>query len=368
MHTVGDVIRIIESSYPLCYQEPYDNSGLQVGQMGEKVTGIMLSVETTEAVLEECVDKGCNFLLSHHPILFKPLKRVTMCTYQERCLAFAIKHNIAIYALHTSADNILQGINFFVANKVGMQIDGRRPLCPAKGGAYKLQVYVPKTHQKIVREALHQEGIGVSGKYSSCSFSSEGVGRFIPRKGASPFIGKEIGVMEQVSEVCVSMLVEQHLLSAALGTIKRVHPYEEPAYEIIPLLGQSVQVGSGLLGFLPAPVPANSFLNQLKETFNTSVVAHSEITQKMISSVAICGGSGGPFLEQAIAAGADAYVTGEAKYNDFLDAQGRINLVVLGHHTSEQVAIDLFEQLLHQITQEVSLYKSQRDINPVRFL
>lgn len=364
---IGEVITLFEQSFPLCYQEAYDNSGLQVGSLECELTGVMLSVETTEEVLEECLTRGCNLLISHHPLLFKPLYRITENTYQERCVAYALKHGITVYAAHTNADNMQRGINRFLADKLDLPQWGRAPLIPMSDTLYKLQVFVPISHQDILRQAIHSTGAGTLGNYTECSFSYKGEGRFTPNEQAQPYTGVK-GEQELVEEVCVSMLLERHQLKSVVRAIKKVHPYEEPAFDIVEVQSSSNHIGGGMLVSLPEEVCTDVLLKKIKECFKLPHLAYSNLATSKVKTIALCGGSGGSMLKATIAAGADFFLTGEAKYNDFLDAQGKITLVTMGHHESEQIAVDLFEEFLCEKFPQIIRFRSQKDLNPVKYL
>jgi len=369
MITIADVIHTLEAHYPLCYQEGFDNSGLQVGDVSRPLRGMMLSVETTEAVLAECVERGCNLLISHHPILFHSIKRISTTTYQERCIAFALKHDIAIYACHTSADNeSTQGVNSYLANLIGLRSEGLRPMTQQEGKFFKLQTYIPQSHATLLREAFEKAGIGSLGGYTGCSFSCLGVGRFRPGDETHPPLGTH-GILEEVSEEMVSILVPQHLLPQAIHTLFAFHPYEVPAYEVIPISMGHPTSGLGLVGDLPEELTTKELLERLSQIPSVERIAYSTPPSHVISRVALCGGSGGgrELIGQAIRSGADVYITGEAKYNDYLDVQGHIWLVTLGHYESELCVRTMLYDVLSDKYRNFAIYISDADTNPIHY-
>lgn len=369
MVTIGDVISTIEECFPLSYQESYDNSGLQVGDVTQPLRGIMLSVETTEAVLEECVMRGCNLLVSHHPILFRGLKRLSTATYQERCVAFALRNNIAIYACHTSADNeTTQGVNHYLANLIGLEASGRRPMMPQRGRFYKLQTYIPHSHADALRTAYEETGIGSLGGYTGCSYSCSGVGRFRPGAETHPTIGTH-GALEAVEEEMVSVLVPEERLSQALATLRAAHPYEVPAYEVIPIVMDHPTSGLGVVGTLPSEMAPQAFLEHLAQIPGVERIAYSNQPTQPIRRVALCGGSGGghEFIREAIRSGADVYITGEAKYNDYLDVQGRLWLITFGHFESELCARTMLYDALSDKYRNFVIHTSDADTNPIHY-
>lgn len=367
---VADIIREIETLFPLSFQESYDNCGLQIGSYSTEVSGVMVAVETTKQVLQECLESGCNMLITHHPLLFKGLKRISDTSYIERCVTFAIQHQIVIYALHTAIDNSLLGNNLYMADKVGMRKEDRQPLIPLASSFYKLQVFVPCTHEAIVREALTQAGAGAMGNYDSCTFSHQGVGRFRPLDGANPFIG-QVGKRDEeaVEEICISTIVERHCLGQVKRALHTHHPYETPAYDIIELRNESLTRGAGIVGDLESPVSESHFLQQIKDRFGLASLSYSHPIGRTVQKVAICGGSGGSMLSQAIRQGADALITGEVKYNDYLDAFGaKILLVCIGHFESESCFKERMIDFLSSKFPNFVIRMSYQDISPVNYL
>ena len=232
MPTQLDIIAALEEVCPLSLQETWDNSGWQVGNPNLECTGAILAVEATEATVQEALETGCNLLITHHPLLFHPLKHIGSRTYQERTVALAIKHDIAIYSAHTNADNAAKGINYYLAER--LQLQNTRALVAQPCNLYKLSVMVPTASAPEVERALCAAGAGRLGCYDSCSFSVEGRGHFRPLEGANPTIGS-LGELEEVIETQISLLIEPHLVHKVIQAIYASHPYEEPAYELISL-------------------------------------------------------------------------------------------------------------------------------------
>lgn len=369
MTTIAEVIRTVEALYPLSYQESYDNSGLQVGDVTQPLRGIMLAVETTEAVLEECLQRGCNLLISHHPILFRGLKQITPGTYQERCVTFALKNNIAIYACHTSADNeTMQGVNHYLANLIGLKSEGRRPMIPMRGRYYKLQTYIPHSHAELLRRAFEEAGIGSLGGYTGCSYSCMGVGRFRPGEKSHPMIGTH-GELEAVEEEMISVLVSQEQLSRALTTLLATHPYEVPAYEVIPIAMDHPTGGAGIVGELPSEMTPQELLEHLAQLPTVERIAYSTPPAGTVQRIALCGGSGGghEFISEALRSGVEVYITGEAKYNDYLDVQGRLWLITLGHFESEHCTRTMLHDALSDKYRNFVIHMSDADTNPIHY-
>lgn len=360
----AEIISVLEQQAPLAYQEPWDNSGWQVGDPNANCTGVLVAVEATEATLIEAQERGCNLLITHHPLLFKPLNRVGVKRYQERVVCQAIKQDIAIYAAHTNLDNAPLGINYALAQRLELQ--DCTPLVPQQGGLYLLSVMVPKANARSVKNALWEAGAGQQGNYEHCAYSIEGMGEFTPIGGAKPTLG-HINIHQETEEVSLSFLVESRLKASVEKALKLSHPYEEPAYQFIPLANQHRYVGTGIIGNLPLPLSWETLLNRVKAWPGVEQIAYSQPLEKPIYRVAICGGSGSSFLSQAIAQGADIYITGEAKYNDFLDAQGLLQLITIGHHESETVARERIKGIISQIFSTFDVQESIKDINPVKY-
>lgn len=368
--TISEVIRSLEETFPLAYQESYDNCGLQIGDPETPLSGIMVAVEATEEILQECIGKGCNLLITHHPLLFRGVKRISTTSYIERCVLFAIRNGVVIYALHTAIDNSLDGNNHYWADLMGLKPSPRRPIENVSHALYKLQVFVPLTHQDVVRKALAESGAGSMECYDSCSFSVRGEGRFRPLEGSHPFIGKADSRQEEsVEEVCITSWVERHRMGRVEQAMLAAHPYEVPAYDWIPLANRHPSIGSGIWGELPRSMEEMEFLNHLKSSLDLPMLSYSRLLGKPIQKVAICGGSGSGILSSAIAQGADVFVTGEAKYNDYLDAfGGNILLVVVGHFESESCFKACIIDYLSSKFSNFVVCESDRDKNPVNYL
>jgi len=365
MPTVADVILKIEAFAPPAYQENYDNAGLIVGHPAQEVTGILLCLDSTEAVLEEAIEKGCNLVIAHHPIVFSGLKKITGRNYVERTIIKAIKNDLAIYAAHTNLDNVRLGVNEIIAQRLGLV--NCRVLEPKKQILKQLHFYVPEVHAEQVRQALYDAGAGQIGEYAECSFSQEGTGTFKPGDKAHPTTG-ERGKRHEGKEIRVEMIFPTYLEQAILTAMKAAHPYEEVAYGIITLDNQHQLVGSGLVGDLPQEKDAMEFLVSLKKTMQTDCIRYTALKDTPVRKIAICGGAGSFLLPQAIAAGADVFITGDFKYHQFFDADGRIIIADIGHYESEQFTIHLFYALLQEKFNNFALHFANSVTNPIKYL
>jgi len=358
------IIQILEKVASPKYQENYDNCGLITGSKEDECTGILCTLDATEEVLEEAKAKGCNLVVTHHPIIFSGLKKINSTDYVGKAVIFSIKNDIAIYAIHTNLDNVLSGVNGKIADKIGLI--NRRILLPKPGQLMKLFTFVPVDYAEKLKNALFEAGGGHIGNYSEASFSSEGTGSYRAGEGANPFLGK-IGIRHQEKEIKIEVLFPAYLQQALVKAMIAVHPYEEPAYDLVPLANSFEQVGTGLIGELPEPVEGEIFLSQLKKAFGLKVIRHTPLLGTKVSTIAVCGGSGSFLTGCAITAGADFYITADVKYHEFFDADGKIVIADIGHWESEQFTPELLVGILQANFPTFAVLKSEVITNPVEY-
>jgi dinuclear metal center YbgI/SA1388 family protein len=360
-----DVTAYLESLAPMGYQESYDNSGLLTGDPMESVKGILVTVDCTEAVVAEAAALHCNLIVAHHPIIFKGLKKLTGQTYVERTVITAVRNNIAIYAAHTNFDNIYLGVNKKIAEKIGLM--NTRVLIPRKGTLLKLVTFVPKENLTSLLDALYKAGAGQIGKYKNCSFQTTGTGTFEPTEGATPFIGKT-GHPESVEESRIEVIFPSHLERPVMNALHTSHPYEEVAYYISRLENTNQEVGAGLIGETETPEEPIQFLKRLKKCMNISVIRHTPPPDRPVRKIALCGGAGSFLLQDAIAQGADVYVSADFKYHEFFDAEGKITVADIGHYESEQHTKELFLEVLTKKFPTFAINFSKTATNPISYL
>lgn len=363
--TVKDVARIIEQLAPIGYQESYDNSGLSVGVPSMEISSILLCFDVTEKVVDEAIALGANLIISHHPVIFSGLKSITGRSSVERIVLKAIQHNIALYAAHTNLDSVPKGINDKLCDILGLQ--NRQVLSPLKGQLVKIVTFVPQQQATKVRDAMFAAGAGSIGNYDCCSFSSEGKGSFRASEETNPFIGK-IGELHFEPEVRIEVICPRILANGVAAAMIKAHPYEEVAYDIIPLENDFNKIGIGMVGEFEEPVEVSGFLEMVKEKLGCSVLRYSNPHRSSIIKVAVCGGSGASLASLAIAKGADALITGDVKYHNFLDYQENILLVDAGHFETEQFAIDIFYDFIREKIANFAVYKTEQVDNPVNYL
>jgi dinuclear metal center YbgI/SA1388 family protein len=362
---IKDITQHLESLAPLSSQESYDNSGLLVGNQETEVTGVLISLDCTEKIVEEAKEKGCNLIISHHPIIFGGLKKLTGQTYVERVVEKSIRYGIALYAIHTNLDNYQYGVNFKIGQRLGLS--QMKVLAPAQNTLNKLVVYAPISHKELVLNALFCAGAGKIGNYDECSFSSVGNGTFRPLLNAHPTIG-ELNELTQLDEARIEVLVSKHRIQTVLTALFEAHPYEEVAYDLVPLLNKNQFEGAGMIGDLPEEMDTVDFLNKLKLNFSCGIIRHTELVKKRIKKVAFCGGSGFFLLKNAIQSGADIFITGDVKYHEFFDADGSIILADIGHYESEQFTSDLIADQLKEKFTTFAVHLTENNTNPINYL
>lgn len=363
---VKDITHFLESIAPLALQESYDNSGLIVGNPQDEITGVLICLDSTEDIIEEAINKGCNLVVAHHPIVFSGIKKFNGKNYVERTIIKAIKNDVAIYACHTNLDNVLRnGVNQKIAQRIGL--DNLKILAPKNDQLIKLVTFVPVKHLESVRDAIFKAGAGQIGDYSHCSFNTTGEGTYKPLKGATPFLG-EVGEIHQEKEVKVEVVFPNHLKTKVTTALLNAHPYEEVAYDLIKLNNSVSSIGSGIFGELEAEIPVEDFLQLLKEKMKAISIRYTQPHQSMIKKVAICGGSGSFLLNDAKSVQADVFITADYKYHQFFDAEGEIIIADIGHYESEQFTIDLFQELLSKQFKDLKIVKTSLNTNPVRYI
>lgn len=364
MTKVKDIINYLENLAPRSLQENYDNSGLLTGNINDEVKNVLLTLDTTEKVIKEAIEKKCNLIISHHPIIFKGLKSLTGKNYVERTIISALKNDIAIYAIHTNLDNIIEGVNKKFAEK--LELNDLRILAPKNNKLVKLVTFIPKENTEEVMDALHKAGAGNIGNYSNCSFRIEGKGTFMPNEKAEPYVG-ENNKLEYVEENRVEVILPDYSQNSVLAALKNAHPYEEVAYYLSTLDNSFQEVGSGMIGELSKPMEPIAFLNHLKDRLNLKCIKHTAYTKDLVRKVAICGGSGSFLLGAAKAAGADVYVSADFKYHEYFDAEGQIMIADIGHYESEVNTKELLYEILREKFSNFALILAETVTNPISY-
>jgi dinuclear metal center YbgI/SA1388 family protein len=361
---VRDVVSLFDDFAPVVYQESYDNSGLQIGSPQMEVKGILLTIDITEDVIDEAVRTGCNLIVSHHPLLFSGLKRITDASYTERAVTKAIRNDIAIISSHTSIDAVFNGVNQIICHKLGLT--NLQILSPAEGKLRKLVTFVPNDYAQKVREALFKSGAGQIGNYDSCSFNSDGVGSFRGSEDSNPFVGEK-GKIHSEPEIRIETIFPMHLQSKVIQALKESHPYEEVAYDIYTLENEYTRAGMGMIGEIDKPMSEAAFIQLLKNAFGSGIIRHTEFLGRPVKKIAVCGGSGAFLINKAVKSGAQFFVTGDVKYHQFFDAQKQIVIADIGHYESEQFTTEIFYNLIIKKFPKFAVRFSEINTNPIKY-
>jgi len=361
---IATILAHLESIAPLTYQENYDNAGLLTGNGEWECSGALVTLDATEAVVKEAILRKCNLIIAHHPIIFGGLKKITGKNYVERTVIAAIKNDIAIYAIHTNLDNVREGVSGKMAGQLGLI--NCRPLLAKEATLQKLFTFVPPAQLEAVRNAIFSAGAGQIGQYNECSFTTEGEGTFKGEAGTHPFAGQP-GIRHEEKEVRLEVILPAWLSSRVVQAMVRAHPYEEVAYDLVPLSNTHPGVGAGMIGELPEPMEETKFLDKIKGVFRLRAIRHTPLAGRPVKSCALCGGAGSFLISKALAAGADFYITADVKYHEFFDADGRLVIADIGHFESEQFTVDLLFDILREKFLNFAVLKSDIKTNPVNY-
>jgi dinuclear metal center YbgI/SA1388 family protein len=365
----ADVIKHIEQWAPKGIAWEGDNVGLQIGDEKRKVKNILLSLDLNQKVVDEAIRERCNFIFTHHPFLFHPIKKLDINNDSvSRIVEKIIKKDLVVYSAHTNLDFTKEGVSYQLAKK--LKLEKIKFLSNLSSNLVKLAVFVPDSHLEKVANAIHHAGAGMIGEYSNCSFRTKGIGSFKGASHSTPKIGKR-GVRETVRETKLEVLVNSWDLLRVISQLKHAHPYEEVAYDIYPLKNENVNFGFGAIGSLNNSMSSNEFLRFVSENLNANHLrfAKGSYTSK-IKTVAVCGGSGSRLLDEAIRTGADAFVTADVKYHTFQDAEGKILLIDAGHFETEIHSLDEVQKRLKQLfidNKKIKVLKYSGSTNPVNF-
>ena len=362
---IKEIITALEKFAPLPLQDGFDNAGLQVGLTDAEATGALLCLDVTEAVVDEAIALGFNLIVSHHPLIFKGFKSLTGKDYVERCVLKAVRNEIVIYSMHTNLDNAQGGVNFKIAQKIGLQ--NVRILAPVQNALLKLVTFVPVSMAGVVRNALFDAGCGCIGNYDECSYNLEGTGTFRALEGTHPFCGEQ-GKRHEEKEVRIEVILPAFRKGVVMKALLAAHPYEEPAFDFYALQNAWNQTGAGVVGELAEPETETEFLKRIKQIFEVGCLKHSRMAGRLIRKVALCGGSGAFLLPDAVVSGADVFLTGEVKYHDYFFYDDRILIAELGHYESEQYTKEIFNSIIREQFPTLEVKMTRVNTNPIKFL
>ncbi len=362
---VKDLIQPLEMLAPLPLQEAYDNSGLLIGKLNDEVRKVLVTLDVTEAVLHEAIEKSCDLIVAHHPLIFKGLKSITGNSATERIVEIAIKRDIAIYAIHTNLDNVDEGVNSILCDKLGLK--NKRILAPRKGLLRKLVTFCPTDDAEKVRTALFEAGAGQIGNYDNCSFNAAGTGSFRGSEDTNPYVGEK-GKLHYENEIRIETIYPVFKEKKVLEALFKSHPYEEVAYDIYHLENEYLRTGSGMIGELDRETDEQDFLLSVKNLTGTGCIRHSALLGNKIKTIAVCGGSGSFLIQDAIHAGAEIFITADVKYHDFFQAENKIVIADVGHFETEQFAKELIYHVLNENFPNFATLISEINTNSVNYL
>ena len=365
MILIQDIVNYIEDFAPPALQENYDNSGIQCGNVKQEAIGVLLCLDITHEVLKEALERKCNLVIAHHPLIFTPLKRLTGITYVEELIITAIKHDLVLYACHTNADNVAKGVNHKMAQKIGLIKTA--VLQPKRGLLKKLITFCPDKQTEKVREALFNAGCGEIGNYGNCSFNTSGTGTFKGNEQSNPFVGEK-HVLHHESEKRIETIFESYKERQVIEALLKIHPYEEVAYDIYSLDNKHPQIGSGLIGELPDAMNELEFLKFLKQVFKANGIRYTAPLHKKVKKIALCGGSGSFLVKDAITAKADVFISGDFKYHQFFDAGNKLLIADIGHYETEQFTPEIFYEVISKKLPTFAAYLSHLNTNPINYL
>ena len=362
---IKEILNSLEETFSLSLQESYDNSGLIIGNATNEVSKVLICFDCTEEIVEEALNKDCNLIISHHPLIFDGLKKINGKTHIERSIIKAIKNDISLYAIHTNIDNHIEGLNNILAKKLGLI--NCSILKQMKGILRKIVVFCPIEQAEKVRNAILNAGAGHIGNYNSCSYNIVGEGTFKPVENANPFVG-EIGKLHYEKEIRIETIFPNYKQKEVLEALFKNHPYEEVAYDIYPIDNEYKFAGAGMIGELPQEIDTEVYLHKIKEITKVGGLRYSKIKKQKIKKVAICGGSGSFLIKDAIDAKADMLITSDIKYHSFLDIPEELIIVDAGHYETEQFIKELLYDILKKNFPKFAFLISEINSNPVNYL
>lgn len=366
--TCKDAVKYIEEWAPKEIAWERDNVGLQVGTLNRGLKNIMLCLELTDGVINNAIKQKCNFIFSHHPLLFNPIKKID--TQKDKIsilIEKLIKNNITLYSSHTNLDFTKDGVSFQLAKK--LKLNNINFLVNLKSNQYKVIVFVPEESVEILSQKIFNSGAGVIGEYEKCSFRTKGEGTFKGSELTKPYLGAKSN-KEKVNEIRLEFIVNKWKLNSVISVINKYHPYDEPAFDIYPLSNENLNYGAGAIGNYLKPLSVKEFLAKVKSNLNLKNFRFVNGSKRTIKKVAVCGGSCSDLIETAINKGADAFITADIKYHDFHDTEGKILLIDAGHYETEIHVLSEVQKRLRKnfsSNKNIKVFKYKGSTNPVIF-
>ena len=364
MMKINAVCRFLNHWCSLDNAEDFDNVGLLIGDPQWDLKGVLVTLDTTQEIIQEAIRKNCNLIVSFHPIIFSGLKSLTPKTYVQKTVIMAVENKIAVYAIHTALDNYRYGVSHVMAQKLGLI--KTQVFIPKKGNLLKLSTYVPNDHLDSVLDSIHHAGAGQIGDYDQCSFTTEGQGSFRGNQNSNPAIGKPLE-KTTVTETQIQVVFHKQYKNEIVKALKESHPYEEVAYEIFSLENPSKEIGMGIIGLFEKPLPEFDFLRLVKNRFGCHTIRHSKLIGRNIKTVVVLGGSGSFVLDSLKGKEIDAFISSDLKYHHFFQAENKMIFLDIGHYESEQYTKDLIYKFLCDKMSNFAVLLSETLTNPVYY-
>ena len=361
---IKEIVSYLESIAPLSLQESYDNAGLIIGDPQKTIHSALITLELTPEVLDEAIARNTHLIISHHPLIFKGIKKLTGANQVESMIIKAIQNEIAIFATHTNFDSVVGGLNSYLSEKIGLH--NVRVLKPKENHLLKLVTFVPEEHVEVVKTAIFDAGAGTIGNYDHCGFSIQGKGSFRAGIKSKPFTGKK-GELHIENEIRYETIFPRHFKSQVVQALLKSHPYEEVAYDLYPLENKYPLAGMGMIGELNEDWEEKAFMDRLKKVFDIHTLKHTQWLGKSIRKVAICGGAGSSLLSDAIRAGADIFVSSDFTYHKFFEAENKILIADIGHYESEHLVKEILGDLIKKKFPTFAAQISEVNTNPINY-
>lgn len=361
-----ELIQAMEDYAPTSLAVANDRIGLQVGERNAPVNKVLVTLEVTESVVDEAIQNGANWIVAHHAAIFQPLKELRTDTPKGRILKKCLYNGLNIFVAHTNLDVTPNGVNDVLAKR--LELSSIEPLLPDQFEKLKkLVVFIPESHVDQVREAIGKEGAGWIGNYSDCTFQVSGTGTFMPREEANPYIGSR-GKLEKVAEVRLETIITEKVQNRVIQAMLDAHPYEEVAYDLYPLEQQGTVYGLGRIGQLPAPIKFAELIERVKQAYQLDHLRFVGDPNALVQRIAVLGGSGARYWQQAQQRRADVYLTGDIDYHTAQDALAAdFRLIDPGHHVEQLVIDTVCQELSKRFENKIEVIPSTVDFNPFRF-
>ena len=358
-----DIINIMNKWVPPYLIDSWDSTGFQIGDPNKEVAKILISLDLDRETFKKAKKENIDMIITHHPLLFKPVDKITTEDYKGKLMYGLIKEDIIVYNAHSNLDLAIGGVNDTLANILDLS-DLEILEKSYEEKLYKLVVFVPRTYADKLRKALGESGAGWIGNYSHCTYNIDGIGTFMPREGTNPFIGS-LNEIEKVEETRVETIVEESRLNRVLKEMLKAHPYEEVAYDIYPLYNDGIRYGYGRIGNI-GEMPLYKFLDRVKKKLRVDKLRVYGDLEKEIRRIAVCGGSGSDFIESASKKDADVYLTGDIKYHDGQLAK-ELGLILVdgGHFHTEKIILPVIkEKLQENIKEDIEIILHEKSTAP----